>query len=57
MHEYTEGTLAIDLFDYQSGKPVWHGVPQKKVLQSDRNHPNAAITLAVNAILDRLENN
>lgn len=57
VHEYTEGTLAIDLFDYQSGKPVWHGVPQKKVLQSDRNHPNAAITLAVNAILDRLENN
>ena len=54
VHEYTEGTLAIDLFDYQSGKPVWHGVAQKKILQSDKNNPNAAIILAVNAILDQL---
>lgn len=57
VHEYTEGTLAIDLFDYKSGKPVWHGVAQKKILQSDRNNPNAAIKLAVNAILDQLGKN
>lgn len=54
VHEYTEGTLAIDLFDYKTGKPVWHGVAQKKILQSDRNNPQEAIKLAVNAILEQL---
>lgn len=48
---YTEGTLAIDLFDNKSREPVWHGRTTKTITSSDRKNPTSAITEIVSAIL------
>jgi hypothetical protein len=42
-HNYTKGTLGIDIFDNESGKPVWHGWVEKTVTESDRDDPRPAI--------------
>ena len=48
---YTEGMLAIDIFDNATREPVWHGWARKTILQSDINDPEATIEAAVAAIL------
>ncbi len=42
-HTYTKGTLAVDIFDNKSGKPVWHGWAEKTVSSSDRKDPGPVI--------------
>jgi hypothetical protein len=49
---YTEGMLAIDVFDNETREPVWHGWARKTILQSDIRNPEATIEAAVTAILD-----
>jgi hypothetical protein len=48
---YTEGMLAIDIFDNASREPVWHGWARKTILQSDIKDPESTIEAAVEAIL------
>jgi hypothetical protein len=48
---YTEGMLAIDIFDNATREPVWHGWARKTILQSDIDDPEATIEAAVEAIL------
>lgn len=48
---YTEGMLAIDIFDNETREPVWHGWARKTILQSDIDDPEATIEAAVEAIL------
>jgi hypothetical protein len=48
---YTEGMLAIDIFDNETREPVWHGWARKTILRSDINDPGATIDAAVEAIL------
>lgn len=48
---YTEGTLAIDIFDNESRQPVWHGWARKRITGSDIEDPESAINEAVQAIL------
>jgi hypothetical protein len=48
---YTEGMLAIDIFDNATREPVWHGWARKTILQSDINDPAPTIDAAVRAIL------
>lgn len=43
VHTYTKGTLGVDIFDNESGKPVWHGWAEKTVTDSDRDDPGPAI--------------
>ena len=40
---YTQGTLGVDIFDNETGKPVWHGWAEKTVTQSDRADPGPTI--------------
>lgn len=40
---YTQGTLGVDIFDNESGKPVWHGWAEKTVTKSDRSNPGPTI--------------
>jgi hypothetical protein len=47
VHNYTKGTLGVDLFDNETGKPVWHGWAEKTVTQSDRDDPGATIEQGV----------
>lgn len=51
-HSYTEGTLAVDIFDGASKKPVWHGWAEKTITMSDRRHPDAAIKDSVTKLLE-----
>ncbi len=44
---YTEGTLGVDLFDNETGKPVWHGWAQKTVTEQDRTDPAPTIKTGV----------
>jgi len=44
---YTEGTLGVDLFDNETGKPIWHGWAQKTVTEQDRADPAPVIKAGV----------
>jgi len=51
VQQYREGTLAIDLFDAHSHKPVWHGWAKKELTKSDLERSEAPIREAVKALL------
>jgi hypothetical protein len=51
VNQYQEGTLAIDVFDARTRKPVWHGSAQKKLSQSDIANSQVVIRDAVTAVL------
>jgi len=51
VRQYTEGMLAIDVFDVAERRPVWHGVASKKISDSDRKDAGATVQAAVDAIL------
>lgn len=48
---YTEGTLAIDIFDGKSRQPVWHGWATRRVRESDAEQAAALIEEAVRRVL------
>ena len=48
---YTEGTLAIDIFDNGMRGPVWHGWARKTITGADVDDPESTINAAVAAIL------
>ena len=50
VHTYTKGTLGVDIFDNESGKPVWHGWAEKTVTDSDRADPTPAIKEGVSML-------
>ena len=52
VHTYTTGTLSVDIFDNESGKPVWHGWAEKAVTDRDRNDPGPAIKASVSDLLE-----
>jgi hypothetical protein len=49
--QYTEGQLAIDLFDIENGRPAWHGTVSRRITRGDRNDPAPALQEAVEAIV------
>jgi len=51
VREYTEGMLAVDIFDVAERRPVWHGVATKRISESDREEIEATVKAAVDAIL------
>lgn len=51
VRQYTEGMLAIDIFDSAERRPVWHGVASKSISASDRENASETIRAAVEAIL------
>lgn len=51
VREYTQGRLAIDMFDTKARQPIWHGWGTKNVTGSDLKDPAPAIHKAVEAIL------
>ena len=52
IYMYTEGMLAIDVFDRATSQPVWHGWARKQILSADIDDPQATIDAAVREILD-----
>lgn len=51
VRNYTEGTLAIDVFDVEARGPVWHGWAVKTISNGDRSNPTPVINKVVAAIL------
>ena len=51
VHQYREGTLAIDVFDARAHRPVWHGWAKKPLERRDLDDPGTAIRAAVAAVL------
>ena len=49
---YTQGVLAIDVFDAGGRQPVWHGVAGKRVSEEDRENMTGVISEVVASILD-----
>lgn len=49
-HAYTEGTLAIDIFDETTKQPIWHGWATKRITNSDLINAGEQIQAAVKAI-------
>jgi hypothetical protein len=52
VYMYTEGMLAIDVFDNATSQPVWHGWARKQILSADIDDPQTTIDAAVAEILD-----
>ena len=50
--QYTEGQLAIDLFDVANAVPVWHGTVSRRVTRQERGEPDEALREAVVAIVN-----
>jgi Domain of unknown function (DUF4136) len=53
VRQYREGTLAIDVFDGHTHRPVWHGWAQKELTSKDLEQPAEPISEAVSSILAR----
>ena len=54
VHEYTEGTLILDVLDAATKSLVWRGTAQAEALPSvDVSTPQARIREAVRRILER----
>jgi len=51
VRQYTKGMLAVDIFDVEDRRPVWHGVASKTISESDRENRDETIKAAVDAIL------
>lgn len=51
VRQYTEGMLALDVFDVAERRPVWHGVATKRISDSDREDAAGTVKAAVDAIL------
>ena len=51
VRQYTKGMLAVDIFDVNERRPVWHGVAEKTINESDREDAEGTIQAAVDAIV------
>ena len=51
VRQYTRGMLAIDIFDVEERRPVWHGVAEKKISEADREDAEGTVNAAVNSLL------
>ena len=52
VHRYTEGVLAVDIFDGESKKPVWHGWAEKTISERDRQDPGSVINQGVSMLFE-----
>lgn len=52
IREYTEGTLAIDLYDVERRMPVWHGAARRNLTSAQLRGETGDIDAAVQRILE-----
>lgn len=51
VRQYTEGKLAVDVYDVKSHQPAWHGWAVKRITDSDKEAPSAAIRDIVHQVI------
>jgi hypothetical protein len=49
--QYTEGQLALDIFDVAEARPVWHGTTGRQLTRAEREAPDELVREALEAIL------
>ena len=49
--EYTEGQLAVDIFDVAEARPVWHGTTGRQITRAEREAPDELVREALESIL------
>ncbi len=49
--QYTEGQLAVDIFDVAEARPVWHGSAGRQITRSERDAPDELVREALETIL------
>ena len=52
VRQYTEGQLAVDIFDVKTHNPAFHGTATKRITSGDREDPVETIALIVGEALD-----
>jgi hypothetical protein len=50
IEQYTQGTLGVDIFDNETGRPVWHGWASKTVTERDRRDPGPTIERGISKL-------
>ncbi len=51
--QYTEGKLAIDVYDVKTHQPAWHGWGVKRLTSNDKENPSAAINAVVAQVVNQ----
>jgi hypothetical protein len=51
VRQYSEGRLAIDIFDVKTHQPAWHGYATKRITSSDKENRDQIIKDTVNRIV------
>lgn len=49
--QYTEGKLAIDVYDVKTHQPAWHGWATKRLAANDKQAPSSMIKDVVNEVV------
>lgn len=52
---YTEGKLAIDVYDVKSRQPAWHGWAVKRIKTSEQDNPSKAISTVVEQVVTQFK--
>jgi len=53
VRNYTEGKLAIDVYDVKSRQPAWHGWATKRLSNSDKEGIEATINLIAQEVINQ----
>jgi len=51
VRSYSEGKLAIDVFDVKSKQPAWHGWGVKRITSADKDDPATTIRTVVDQVV------
>jgi hypothetical protein len=51
VRQYTEGKLAIDVYDVKLRQPTWHGWATKRITSNDENGTSGIVKDAVNEVV------
>ncbi len=55
VRNYTEGKLALDIYDVKTHQPAWHGSATKRITTSDKENYELTITTIVNQVIDQIK--
>ncbi|GAA0821670.1 DUF4136 domain-containing protein [Colwellia sp. D2M02] len=53
VRQYTQGKLAIDVYDVKTHQPVWHGWATKRLSSDDKETPSATINDVVSQVVNQ----
>ena len=53
VRQYTEGKLAIDVYDVKTHQPAWHGWAVKRITSDDKEAPSSAIKDIVHKVVSQ----